>query len=106
MSTADANTEQAEAEARQLREERDRRLDNIEAFTRCDHDREGAAQVWYDLYHSTNATLAALRERIWQLPRYQEADVMSRPSTNEYLNTEDVDDLLTANPPTSQEPPR
>ena len=87
---AQAWLDKLHTEARQLREERDELQSDFSSFQ--EHHR------------ATEQSLATLRERIGQLPRYQEADVVSRPSTNEYLNAEDVDDLL-ADSPASQVPP-
>lgn len=40
------------------------------------------------------AALRTLREQIEQLPRYSGLDTEVRPSTNEYVNAEDLDDML------------
>ena len=40
--------------------------------------------------------ISRLRQAILDLPRYTEQDVARRPSTNEYLNAERVEELLAA----------
>lgn len=57
----------AVAEISSLREQQEALKDSIEAFNRTDHDREGAALVWHDLYlEERRAKLAAIQQQEYE----------------------------------------
>jgi len=63
-----------------------------------DHER---VQRLQNLHHAVAlkaqvATVTEALEKIKALPRYSEHEIMERPSPYEYINADDVDDLLAA----------